>query len=191
MIRKKIKNYSLILLIISLCLVSVYYFFGELGGNSVRVSNSLKIHQTEFNELSEKFLNQREIKNLQISVGFLNSWESVNNCSRYPEKSDTQWKCTIGTYPETSDVYLKNIDEVLKYQKIQKEDYLFYVNFLKKYHFDGIGKDDNKRYVELSDKLSGLRYYEQENIGDFNSDNNYQSVKKINSHWFSFATDWN
>ena len=187
----KLKKYLPILLVIFLCIVSVYYFLGELGGNYIRTAYSLKMHQLEFNQLSNKFLNQKEIRNIQISVGFLNSWESVNNCSRYPKKSDTQWECTVGDYPKISEVYLKTIDEVLKYQNIQKEEYLFYVNFLKKYHFNGIDKDDSKRYVELSDKLSGLRYYEQENIEDFHADSNYLSVKKINSHWFTFGTDWN
>lgn len=184
---KKTKK-IVIYLIGAFFILCLYLFF---AGSSMQMNLSLKFSETEYSKVAQNFLNQNSIKNIQISSGILTTNESINNCSRYPESKTTPWSCGVGVYPDQSSISFETVDEVLAYQKISKEDYLYYVNFLKDKNFTGIGKDGNKKFVEIVKGLSGLRYYDNSNIGEFTTDSNYTYVKKINDHWFSFVTDWN
>ncbi len=165
-----------------------YLFF---VGSSMQMNLSLKFSEKEYSELAQNFLNQNSINNIQVSSGILTTRESINSCSRYPETKTTPWSCGVGIYPEESSISFKTLDEVLSYQKISKEDYLYYIKFLKGKNFTGIGKDGGKRFVEMTQGLSGLRYYENSGTNQFTTDSDYTYVKKINDHWFSFVTDWN
>lgn len=188
---KKIKWVSVFSLLIILCLILAWWLFGEFFGNHQRMRINLAFHKEMYAEVAGKFLNQNNIKNIQVSVGLSKTTESVNNCGRYPYEDNTAWTCTEGGYPDYESITLPDIDAVLDYLKIPKVEYQYYTQFMRKYNFDGLGKDDEKRFVEIVDKLEGLRYYEQENITNFITDNNYLSVDKIDDHWYFFSTDWN
>ncbi len=185
---KNKKKYILIVSIVLIIISTVYFFVGEFGGNPIRVRLNFTLHKKEYYEIAEKFLMQDKIKNIAFNV---NS-EIINNCGDNPEYHiNEEWSCTEGDYPNYTNVKLKNKDAVLSYLKISKEEYSYYADFLKKYHLTGIGKDKDKRLVEIEDKLEGLRYYQQDNSEDFVIDNEYLSVKKIDNHWFSYNRDWN
>ncbi len=190
------KKYSFkkIIAITSIVLALViigYYIVGELGGNAFRIRINFPLHKEEFNSFAGRFLNQDSINNIQSSVGLFSTTESVNSCSRYPEKRDTPWTCSQGEYPDIVSINFSNIDAVLEHEHISKDEYEYYINFMKKYKFSGVGKNNDEKSVELEDKLKGLRYYEQKNSTGFTENNEYLFIKKINEHWFYYVRDWN
>jgi hypothetical protein len=164
----------------------LYSFVGEALGNPLRVQLNLFFHKAEYNTLAKKFFSQNEIKNLS----FYDS-QIINHCNNHPDYNiNGGWTCTTGDYPNYSEIKLQNIDAVLNHLQIQKKEYMYYSNFLHKYHLNSIGKDDN-RFVEFEDGLEGLRYFETENTSDFVVNSEYLHIKKIDAHWSSYTRDWN
>ncbi|OHA58444.1 MAG: hypothetical protein A2571_01540 [Candidatus Vogelbacteria bacterium RIFOXYD1_FULL_44_32] len=185
------KKIITILAVALVLVILIYYILGELGGNAFRIRAGLLIHKEEFNEFVDKFLNQNSIKNIQTSVGFFSTTESINSCSRYPEEGDTPWTCSEGEYPNIVSINLASINAVLEHEHIPNEEYQYFVDFMERYKFNGVGKNNNDRSVEIEDKLKGLRYYEQQNSSKLTENNEYLFVKKINEHWFYYVRDWN
>ena len=189
--KEKIKKYSVIVgAVLLIVIITLYYLIGELGGNSLRVRFNLLLHKKEYVEVMKKFLVQDKLKNIAFNINY----DIINNCSNHPDDYVDMheiWVCDLGNYPNETEIKLENREAVLRYLEIPKEEYLYFANFMQKYHLDGIGKDEEKRYVEITDSLKGLRYYEEENSNDFVTNREYLSVKKIDNHWFIFSTDWN
>lgn len=185
---KRGKRYLIIIISSIIVIVFfIYYFLGEFGGNALRVRFNLWTHKTEYTEVAQKFLEQDIIQNIAFNVNY----QIINKCSNHPENVGGEWKCFIGDYINYEEIFLKDIDEVLDYQKIPKNQYLYYSEFLLRYNLDGIGKDDEEGIVEIEDKLHGLRYYEKENVTDFVVDREYLKIKKVDGHWFYYVRDWN
>lgn len=187
--RKKFKKIGIISAVVALCVCLAYYFLGESSGNPLRIRFNLTLHKTEYYKATNDFLTQDIIQNIALHDG----WEIINGCSNHPDNGG-EWRCFEGgqyLYPNQKKISFKDFDAVLVYLNVPKDKYLYYADFLLHYKLDGIGKDTGKRYVELSDKGYGLRYYEQENSTDFIVDQGFLDVKKIDGHWFFYHRDWN
>lgn len=183
-IKKSFAIGTVFILFVMIVLLQITWWF---GGNPWRVRLNLWFHKEEYNVVAKKFLTQSKIQNIA-----LNDSEIINNCDNHPDHQVAEeWSCTEGDYPNSTSIKLKDKSAVLDYLKIPKEEYFYYANFLQRYHLNGIGKDEEKGFVEVEDKLEGLRYYRKENVIDFVVDSEYLSIKKIDSHWFSYNRDWN
>jgi hypothetical protein len=178
------------MVVVFLTLISAgYYVVGEWTGNTLRLKTNFFLHKTEFNEFASKFLNQSQLRNLAFNDGS----QIINNCTISSHLDIEEWVCLEGTPPSLEDpknIHFKDLDAVLAYQKVSKDDYLYYADFLKKYHLNGLGKDRDGKTFELSDRLIGLRYFQQSNTS-FNEDEDYPSVEQIDAHWFFYVEDWN
>jgi hypothetical protein len=182
---KKLKKYTIIVGIIVLVTGVLYFLVGEFGGNSLRIRLNLLLHKEDFTEVAERFLVQSELQN----IGLNSEFQIINNCSA--SGTSNIWSCIEGNYPQNTERTFTSQQEVLDYVGIPEDEYQYFVKFLERYHFNGIGKNQEDEYVELEDKLKGLRYYREENVRDFIPDREYLSVKRIDSHWSLFARDWN
>lgn len=182
--------FVVIITIVLFILVSSYLIFTFIFGQSPqKIEAKFYRNDQSFNQFVAEFLNQNEIRNMGIKYGLGNHLKIINNCSyRLDKENKIKFECLEGKYPNESFVYFDNIDEVLKYQKIEMDTYLKTYNFLKKYGMDGIGKDD--KVVDIESGLNGLRYYIDKNQA-FSEDDEYIYVKKINDNWYVFTRDWN
>lgn len=187
MTKNKLTKYGTTALVTFLVISALYFLMGEFLGNSLRVRFNLWFYKEEYNILAQKFLHHDRIKNIAFNAGY----QIINNCSNHPDNSmNGGWVC-IKDDLHPSHVQLKDVNAVLDYLMLPEEEYKYFVNFLEKYKINGIGKDDEKEFVELEDKLKGLRYYEKENSSYFVTDDEYLSVDKIDGHWFFYRRDWN
>ena len=177
------KKILILLSIFALSACSIPSFLGY-GNATVRLNTEFVRNEESFNLVANDFLNQQEIKNLSIK-----GWEIVNKCSRHSDEGENApFKCLKGNYPNEEEYLLSNLEEVLLDQKITKSNYLTFLDFLKKYKFDGIGKDD--KTVDIESGLNGLRYYaNKDNV--FTVDEEYIYVKRINDNWYVYTRDWN
>jgi hypothetical protein len=174
-----------IIIVASLVLAaSLYYAGGELFGDSLRFRANFWFHKAEYYEVAQRFLNQDKIKN----IAFTATSQAINRCS---SNQFGNWACATGDYSVHSDIALIDTDAVLGYLGIPKSEYQYFAGFAKKYGLEGLGKDNEERFVEIEAKLDGLRYYGEDDAVDFVKDSEYLSVKKIDQHWFSYYRDWN
>ena len=140
----------------------------------------------ELELVCKKFLSKGSIQNIAIPrIKDSNKCNSINNwilCGG-------QWE----SWNETGDnkIYLPNIEEVLKSEKIEQAEYNYYVQFLQKSNLESILRVyqcDN--CVDLESSVTGLRYSNNKKYL-LKEDFEYLSVKRINDNWFVYTRDWN
>ena len=56
--------------------------------------------------------------------------------------------------------------------------------------YTNLSNDDKVQYVDFEKGADGIRYYINSNI-EMHTDHEYLNVYKIDSHWYSYARDWN
>lgn len=180
-----------IFIAITLIIIVIYFLF--VGNGVFGIENIYLKNSKEFNNFAEYFLSQDEIKNMVVKFKKDDlSCEIINQWGICPVIDDNKWSKETNKILQgiPQKIYLNTLEEVLNYEKINEVNYNYIVDFLKKYHLQAIGKNDEKNMLEISIGLDGLRYYTNSG-NNFKADGEYIKVETINEHWYKYRSDWN
>lgn len=193
--KKENKKIIIIVLVFVVLFIAIEIMFSFLtktfiGKSMDDFERMYKENNEEWEVVVNKFLEQQEIQNIQLSFGSYTTWEGVNRCSRHSSYGeDKPYSCTEGQYPKDWEIELSSIDEVLEHQNISREMYDYFYSFMERYKIRGMGKNDDGS-VELEDVLAGIAYYS--NSEDELKENiEYINVNEVNDHWYTYYRDWN
>ena len=162
---------------------------GSCSTGTSRLKLLVREHETELNEIAKRFLIQDKIQWMDISTEYdsLKS-QSVN---RWSSSFIQGFKWRTWSDSLNDFIYLNNINEVLKKEKIDRNEYDYFHDKLKLFGLQSItnGFLPCNGCVEFEINLKGLRFYLLS--GDLNVNDEYLWVEKINAHWFVYKRDWN